>query len=98
MERAAEFSVADRIAADRVVSYVNLARGAVERAGLDVLELAQRSIGLSGFAEAHPLERLMRDLATYLRQPAPDYALACTAAHILASEEPVHALWQNAGR
>ncbi|WP_284247413.1 acyl-CoA dehydrogenase family protein, partial [Methylobacterium haplocladii] len=77
------------------VAYVNLARGAVERAGLDVIELAQRSVGLSGFLEGHPLERRVRDLATYLRQPAPDYALAQAAGHILDAPGPFHALWQN---
>nr|WP_238232414.1 MULTISPECIES: acyl-CoA dehydrogenase family protein [Methylobacterium] len=77
------------------VAYVNLARGVVERAGLDVIELAQRSVGLSGFLEAHPLERRVRDLATYLRQPAPDYALASAAGHILDAPGPFHALWQR---
>lgn len=67
------------------ISYVNLARSAVERAGLDVLELAQRSVGLAGFNRAHPLEKLARDLATYLRQPDPDGALDDAGAFILAS-------------
>ena len=55
----------------------------MEKAGLDVLQLAQRSVGLQGFMREHPLERLSRDLATYLRQPAPDRALATAAAEIL---------------
>lgn len=70
-----------------------VARAAVEQAGLDVIALAQRSVGLAGFLESHPLERLMRDLATYLRQPAPDFALTGMAAHALAADEPFHALW-----
>ena len=70
------------------ISYVNLARTAVERAGLDVLELAQRSVGLAGFHRAHPLEKLARDLATYLRQPDPDGALDDAGAFILASPLP----------
>lgn len=65
------------------IAYVNLTRLAVERAGLDVLELTQRSIGLAGFLRSHPVERLSRDLATYLRQPAPDKALTDAAAQIL---------------
>ncbi|GJD85178.1 hypothetical protein HPGCJGGD_3064 [Methylobacterium haplocladii] len=60
-----------------------------------MIELAQRSVGLSGFLEGHPLERRVRDLATYLRQPAPDYALAQAAGHILDAPGPFHALWQN---
>ena len=70
---------------ERIVAFVNLARLAVERAGLDVLQLAQRSVGLQGFLCGHPLERLSRDLATYLRQPAPDRALTTAASEILAT-------------
>lgn len=79
---------------DEVVAYVNLARLAVERAGLDVLELAHRSIGLAGFLAPHPMERLTRDLATYLRQPAPDRALTEAAAHVLARPETSGDLWR----
>ena len=78
---------------EAVIAYVFLARGAVERAGLDVIELAQRSVGLQGFMEAHPLERLTRDLATYLRQPGPDGALDTAAGHVLTSGEPLHRIW-----
>ncbi|WP_457107551.1 acyl-CoA dehydrogenase family protein [Methylobacterium sp. P5_C11] len=83
VERAARVVTEDELAPDRVVAFVNLARLAVERAGLDVLQLAQRSVGLQGFLCGHPLERLSRDLATYLRQPAPDRALTTAAAEIL---------------
>ncbi|GAN46013.1 alkylation response protein AidB-like acyl-CoA dehydrogenase [Methylobacterium sp. PvP062] len=83
VERAACLVAEDEFAPDRIVAFVNLARLAVEKAGLDVLQLAQRSVGLQGFMREHPLERLSRDLATYLRQPAPDRALATAAAEIL---------------
>lgn len=83
VERAARIVANDDLAPDRVVAFVNLARLAVEKAGLDVLQLAQRSVGLQGFLRDHPLERLSRDLATYLRQPAPDRALTTAAAEIL---------------
>jgi hypothetical protein len=39
------------------------------------MRLAQRSLGLAAFFQPSPIERLMRDLGTYLRQPAPDEAL-----------------------
>ncbi|MBP0495838.1 acyl-CoA/acyl-ACP dehydrogenase [Roseomonas sp. SG15] len=77
----------------RIIAYVDLARGAVERAALDVLELAQRSIGLQAFTRANPVERMMRDLATYLRQPAPDRALVAGAAAGLAFGEAVGDMW-----
>lgn len=83
IERAARVVAEDELVPDHVVAFVNLARLAVERAGLDVLQLAQRSVGLQGFLREHPLERLSRDLATYLRQPAPDRALTTAAAEIL---------------
>ncbi len=67
-----------------IAAYVNLARRAVEGAALRLLELAERSVGLQGFMRPHPIERVARDLATYLRQPAPDLALDRAAAHILA--------------
>ncbi|SFH10947.1 Acyl-CoA dehydrogenase [Methylobacterium gossipiicola] len=82
---------------ERVIAYVNLTRLAVERAGLDVIERAQRSVGLAGFLEPHPLERQIRDLATYLRQPGPDRALTHAAAHVLAAPHTADALWRNPG-
>ncbi|MCJ2141372.1 acyl-CoA dehydrogenase family protein [Methylobacterium sp. E-066] len=78
---------------DGIIAYVNLARLAVERAGLDLLELAQRSVGLQGFLRDHPLERLTRDLATYLRQPGPDRALTEGARHVLRSPRASGDLW-----
>jgi len=80
---------------DRVIAYVNLTRLAVERAGLDVLERAHRSVGLAGFLSPHPLERLARDLATYLRQPGPDRALTSAAAHVLGDARPADRLWRG---
>jgi alkylation response protein AidB-like acyl-CoA dehydrogenase len=55
---------------------LSAARLAIERAALNVLEIAERSVGASGMIQPHPLERLMRDLRTYLRQPNPDAALS----------------------
>lgn len=72
----------ERPAPDRV-AYVNLARIAVEAACLDALRLVQRSLGLAAFATGNPIERMGRDLATYLRQPAPDAVLTEAALHML---------------
>lgn len=62
------------------VATVNLGRGAVERACLDGIRLAQRSMGLGAFVAPNPVERMVRDLGTYLRQPAPDAVLLEAAA------------------
>lgn len=69
-------------------AYVNLARIAVERACLDALQLVQRSLGLAAFVPPNPVERLSRDLATYLRQPAPDEALADAATWFMRHDPP----------
>jgi alkylation response protein AidB-like acyl-CoA dehydrogenase len=63
------------------VAYTGLARTAVESACLDAMRLVQRSLGLGAFRHGTPVERICRDLATYLRQPAPDEVLTEAAAH-----------------
>jgi alkylation response protein AidB-like acyl-CoA dehydrogenase len=68
---------------DAIVAYISLSRLAVETACLDAMRLTQRSLGLSAFMAGHPAERLCRDLATYLRQPAPDETLTKAAGYYL---------------
>ena len=68
-------SVADQVA------YVNLARIAVESACFELMRHAQRGLGLAALVQPNPVERLLRDLATYLRQPAPDLVLTEAAQH-----------------
>lgn len=70
--RAAEDATADT---GYRVGTVGLARIAVETACLDAMRLVQRSLGLSAFRQGNPVELICRDLATYLRQPAPDEVL-----------------------
>jgi hypothetical protein len=41
---------------------------------------------LAAFLEANPVERIMRDLGTYLRQPAPDEALTEAANWFIETE------------
>ena len=53
-------------------------------ASLDAIRHVQRSLGLAAFLRPSPVERVGRDLATYLRQPAPDAVLTEAAAHVLA--------------
>ena len=74
-------SAVARIAEDQTadtnyrVTTVGLGRTAVETACLDAMRLIQRSLGLSSFRQGTPVERICRDLSTYLRQPAPDEVL-----------------------
>jgi alkylation response protein AidB-like acyl-CoA dehydrogenase len=65
------------------VAYTGLGRIAVETACLDAMRLVQRSLGLSAFRSGTPVERICRDLATYLRQPAPDEVLSKAAAYFV---------------
>ncbi len=84
----AEDPVSDRSAVDALAidAYVNLARLAVERAALEVIGLAERGLGLSALTRPNPVERVVRDLSTYLRQPFPDGALEDAAAYVAACE------------
>lgn len=70
-------------AGEDAVAYVNLARTAVESACMDALHLMQRSLGISAFLQGSLAERIARDLATYLRQPAPDEALSEAAGYFM---------------
>jgi alkylation response protein AidB-like acyl-CoA dehydrogenase len=79
---------------EQLVAYVNLARLAVEAAALDLMQLVQRSVGLPAFLRPNPIERISRDLATYLRQPGPDRALTDAAAWTLARPAGVQDLWR----
>jgi alkylation response protein AidB-like acyl-CoA dehydrogenase len=81
-------------APEQLVAYGNLAHLAVEAAALDLMQLAQRSVGLQAFLRPNPIERMSRDLATYLRQPGPDRALTDAAAWILAQPVGAQDLWR----
>lgn len=52
------------------------------KAALEVVALAERGLGLAAFARPDPVERVVRDLTTYLRQPAPDGALDDAARYL----------------
>jgi alkylation response protein AidB-like acyl-CoA dehydrogenase len=69
-----------------VVAFANLTRTVTERVALDVIQHVQRGVGLTAFMRGNPIERIGRDLATYLRQPVPDLAMSDAARAILAGE------------
>jgi alkylation response protein AidB-like acyl-CoA dehydrogenase len=87
-EAARRLSVEEADAAS-VVAFVNLTRMVTERCALDIMESVQRGAGLVSFIRPHPIERISRDLATYLRQPVPDLAMSDGARAFLASALPV---------
>lgn len=55
-----------------IMHTVRMARLAVEQQLLTVIQLVHRSVGLAAFRRDNPIERITRDLETYLRQPVPD--------------------------
>ncbi|GLS23004.1 hypothetical protein GCM10007874_60240 [Labrys miyagiensis] len=79
--------------AEKSVALSNVARGITERAALDIMETVQRGSGLPSFIRPSPLERIVRDLGTYLRQPMPDLAMADAARFALANAAPIKDMW-----
>ncbi|GAN77086.1 acyl-CoA dehydrogenase family protein [Acidisphaera rubrifaciens] len=71
-----------------IVAFTDLARGAVEAACVEAVSLVERSVGLHAFMRPEPVERITRDLETYLRQPAPDAALTGAARYFLRAALP----------
>ncbi|MBM3098961.1 acyl-CoA dehydrogenase [Gluconobacter cerinus] len=92
VHEAAQAAYSAYMGPEDVTSIINLARLAVEQAALDLITLVQRSLGLAAFIKGKAVEQIMRDLATYLRQPAPDEALTEAAAWF------VHHDWPEAGQ
>ena len=73
---AAERVATPGIDAADLTAFVNLARIAVERACLEAIPLVQRSLGIASVLATNPVEAMIRDIGTYLRQPAADEALS----------------------
>jgi alkylation response protein AidB-like acyl-CoA dehydrogenase len=86
VEEAARRFADDTQDAATTVAFANLTRMVTERAALDVMERVQRGIGLFGFIQPNPVERICRDLATYLRQPVPDLAMSDAARAVLSGQ------------
>ncbi|MGB3202333.1 MAG: acyl-CoA dehydrogenase family protein [Nodosilinea sp.] len=81
--------------ADRLVAYANMTRTAIEQICIDTMQLCQRSVGTRGLLPPHPMERVIRDLTLYLRQPAYDAAIAGVGAFALGQTAPADRLWQG---
>jgi alkylation response protein AidB-like acyl-CoA dehydrogenase len=76
----------DETLGSQTVAFANLTRMVTERSAVEVMERVQKGIGLSSFMNGHPVERIARDLATYLRQPVPDQAMSDAARAVLSGE------------
>ncbi|MBD2091240.1 acyl-CoA dehydrogenase family protein [Microcoleus sp. FACHB-1515] len=79
--------------ADKLVAYANMVRTAIEQICIDVMQLCERSVGTRGLLPPHPIERIIRDLTLYLRQPAFDAALANVGQYAFRQLDSVEQLW-----
>lgn len=81
--------------ANQLVAYANMVRTAIEEICMDVIQLSERSVGTRGLLPPNPIERLVRDLTLYLRQPVFDAALANVGQYALAETTKADRLWSN---
>jgi alkylation response protein AidB-like acyl-CoA dehydrogenase len=84
---------ADREQATKLVAYSNMVRTAIEQICFDTIQLSQRSIGTLGLLPPEPMERIIRDLSLYLRQPAFDAALTSVGKYVLTETADADRLW-----
>jgi alkylation response protein AidB-like acyl-CoA dehydrogenase len=91
--RGAAAQAAAHAPAEATVAYANMTRTAIEKICLEMLSLAERSVGARGLLQPEPFERLHRDLTHYLRQPAPDAALADVGRFVLEHQQAANEFW-----
>ncbi|WP_225886971.1 acyl-CoA dehydrogenase family protein [Nodosilinea nodulosa] len=77
----------------KLLAYANMMRTAIEQICMETMQLCQRSVGTRGLLPSHAIERVIRDLTLYLRQPAYDAAIAGVGAYVLAQTTPADSLW-----
>ena len=75
------------------VIYANMMRTAIEQICTEVINLCQKCVGARGLNKPYHFERIIRDLSTYLRQPAPDQVLADVGGYVLNSNIPASEIW-----
>ena len=66
----------DKLASERMLECANMTRLAVERIATTMMQRIVAGVGAHGLLQPSRFERIIRDLTMYLRQPAPDQALA----------------------
>jgi len=78
---------------ENFIIYANMMRTAIEQICTDVMTLCQKCVGARGLNKPHHFERIIRDLSTYLRQPAPDAVLADVGSYVLNSNISAGEIW-----
>ncbi|SEQ77549.1 acyl-CoA dehydrogenase family protein [Epilithonimonas lactis] len=74
-----------KIEGEKLIIFANMMRTAIEQICTEVMSLCQKCVGARGLNKPYHFERIIRDLSTYLRQPAPDAVLADVGSFILNS-------------
>lgn len=80
--------------AEIFLAYTNMMRTAIEQICTEVMALCQKCVGARGLNKPYHFERIIRDLNTYLRQPAPDAALADIGKFILHAKNTSDPVWE----
>ena len=79
---------------ENFLAYANMMRTAIEEICVETMNLCQKSVGARGLNKPFHFERIIRDLTIYLRQPAPDAALADAGRFVLQSEISADEIWK----
>lgn len=78
---------------ENFIIYANMMRTAIEQICTEVMNLCQKCVGARGLNKPYHFERIIRDLSTYLRQPAPDAVLADVGGYVLNSDPIASEIW-----
>lgn len=81
--------------AEKLVAYTNMVRTQIEQICMDAMQLSERIVGTRGLLPPYPIERIIRDLSLYLRQPAFDAALGGAGKYALSETTSVDSLWSK---
>jgi len=76
------------------LAYANMMRTQIEQICVGIMNLCQKCVGARGLNKPFHFERIIRDLTIYLRQPAPDAALADAGRYVLETRKPADDLWK----
>lgn len=78
---------------ENLIIFANMMRTAIEQICTEVINLCQKCVGARGLNKPYHFERIIRDLSTYLRQPAPDAILGDVGGYVLTSENSASEIW-----
>ncbi|NIJ54501.1 acyl-CoA dehydrogenase family protein [Dyadobacter arcticus] len=78
----------------QLLAYINMTRTVINEVCLKSMHLAECSVGARGLMRPYSLERIHRDLTTYLKQPAPDATLTSIGKYVF-DQKDTSSLWTD---